>query len=231
MKNNGDLERYWSDLAAILFRMKRFQKATVQYRNILSIDKNGFPKEKAIAWYKKLFDSSDVDTDKLFAFESSHVLLPPNKFVIKTLRKFADEFNLDERWYIDLLFYLMDERNKLDTPYGGIDINAQIDDPKLPFHQQVVTKLSIQINKDTAIKDIEDIWETVKRYQSKMTTKVPVRRRVLTNVSTYIKIRDLEDQHTPQSEIAKLLPEIKNWTAADIATFKNKMEKRFNPQK
>ncbi len=231
MKTSNDLEQYWSDLASILVRMKRFQKATEKYRVALGIPKSGFLQRLALQWYHALFKNETLDTRNRFAFESSRDLLPPNKFVIEQLEKFASEFNLDERWYIDLLFYLMDERSKLNTPYGGIDIDVQIDDPKLPIHQQVVTKLSIQINKDTAIKDIEDIWETVKQYQSKMTTKVPIRRRVFTNVSTYIKIRDLEDQNIPQREIAKRLPEIKNCTAADIATFKNKMEKRFNPQK
>jgi hypothetical protein len=231
MSKNFDLEQYWSDMASILVHMKRFQKETINFRKILGIPVNGFPQDLSLLWYKSLFDQPNIDTKKRFSFESSHVFLPPNKFVIETIEQFAGKFNLDERWYVDLLFYLMSDKGTLDVPYGGIDIHVDINDRKLPQNQQVVTKLSIEINKDTAIKDVESIWETVQQYQSKMKTRVPTRRRDIVNTKTYIKIRELEDQGLPQSEIVKLLPGFSRKTASDVANLKKEMEERFNTQK
>lgn len=103
-----------------------------------------------------------------------------------------------------------------------------MNDVRLPKEQQRVTSLSIRIEKDTTIHDIEDIWNDVRKYQAYMDADIPSRRDPIQaeTVERYRKIVKLRADGLKYQEIAEKYPDKFN-SAEDVRNFKNKQEARF----
>jgi hypothetical protein len=87
------------------------------------------------------------------------------------------EFNLDPRWLHPLFNYIFSAENSLEPPSNqSAWPSPKMNDVRLPKGQQRVTSLSIRIEKDTTIHDIEDIWPEIKKYQAYMDSEIPSRR-------------------------------------------------------
>lgn len=103
-----------------------------------------------------------------------------------------------------------------------------MNDVRLPKEQQRVTSLSIRIEKDTTIHDIEAIWPSIKKYQAYMDAEIPSRRDPIQaeTVERYRNIVKLRADGLKYQEIADKYSDKFN-SAEDVRSFKNKQEARF----
>ncbi len=211
----------------MLIAYKRFQRATSKFRKKYRIPETGIPWEKRAEWYQSLSKSADYDPELLLKFHVDLRLLPPNKKFVGDIVRLANEFNLDERWYMTLFFHLMQGGGRL-SPLGSASVNALVNNSRLSEDKQFVTRLWINVRKDTSLSDIENVWSRVQDLQKKMVADIPEKRRPISSAEKkrYLEIRSLEEQGLTQGKIAEKLS-YKGNVASDVAQFKNRIEKRF----
>lgn len=209
--------------------MPRFQSAISEVRKRLNIPDKGIPYDDRAEWFSDFFRNADVDTSKRYGGAYGYELLPPNKQLLDELDNLRLEFNLDPRWLHPLFSYIFSAEKSLEPPSNhSAWASPRMNDVRLPKEQQRVISLSIRIEKDTTISDIEDIWNDIKKYQAYMDTEIPSRRDPIQTetVERYRSIVKLRADGLKYQEIADKYPDKFN-SAEDVRSFKNKQESRF----
>ena len=222
-------DNYWEPHARILESMPRFQSAISEVRKRLNIPDKGIPYDDRAKWFSDFFRNADVDTSKRYGGAYGYELLPPNKELLDELDNLRLEFNLDQRWLHPLFNYIFSAEKSLEPPSNqSAWASPRMNDVRLPKEQQRVTSLSIRIEKDTTIRDIEDIWKDIKKYQAYMDAEIPFRRDPIQTetVGRYRSIVKLRADGLKYQEIADKYPDKFN-SAEDVRSFKNKQESRF----
>jgi hypothetical protein len=236
-KNEFNFDQYLSDQAAMLSRMKRFKEAAKQFRKDFGIPEKADPKNETVQLYVNVFTNAfysfEVGAKGFSAYKDEVTnLLPQGKDILKGIENFALQFNLDSRWYSSLFLYLIMNEKEISPPLATqSDIRPRFNDVRLPDNEQVVTRLMIEIRRDTAIADIRKIWPKIKRYQKMMAGDPPQRRKLIdpATLKQYLLIRDMEDAGATQSEIAD---EIGFDAANDVSVFKaHEIERRFKDRR
>lgn len=226
--NSLNLKQYWSDLATILSHMKRFQEAINKFRIKYKIKPTGIPRDQRADWYSSFFLKPTFDARKKFGGLSDYELLPPNKGFVKDIEKLASDFNLDSRWYIPLFLLISSGGYNITPPFeASVNPLPRFNDVRLPEKQQVITRLLIEIRKDTSLGDIRKAWGQIKKYQKKMISDTPQKRKQIKSetIKRYIQIREMEDMGVPQKEIAQQLGFL---ATEDVSRFKSsEIENRF----
>ena len=230
-----DENNYYKQMALVLVKMKRFQKAVAKFRETIGIPSTGIPPDERASWYQQLFIKRNVsatEMHRLFRIDVNQQTLPPNRKFLSQLKSFADSFNLAEQWYSSLFSYLVGGEELL-PPTGKPYLEVRVNDARQPADQMEVTSIKINVNQDTALKDIEVLWEKVETLQKEMRAHSAVRRRQMKNdnVEKYMKIREFEIAGKTQQQIADDNPGFRLESANDVAIFKREMEKRFKPSK
>lgn len=220
--------QYWKDFATILVRMKRFQFEIERFRKANDIPEDGILPEDRANWYQSFHATPDFSASGKHGSGSDYELLPPNESFIDSLAELALKFNLDSRWYQSLFMYVC-SGGELAPPYSeGVKVLARVNDVRLPKEKLYVTRLMLEIRKDTTVSDIRKVWSQIKAYQEYMSGEVPAKRRPIQpeTIERYLKIRDLEDNEVPQRVIAEKLDFL---SAKEVADFKQEVEQRFSP--
>jgi hypothetical protein len=227
-------DNYWEPIADILSHYPRFLKAVAKLQQEFDVPPVGIPHSKRANWYGTLFGAADMDTGIRYGYMIGHDLLPPNEKMLDALDALAADFNLDARWLHSLFTFVFLGDTTLSPPFHrSVSPRARFNDIRLPKDQLRVTSLSISLQKDTSLGDIHAIWGEVEKYQAYMDTDVPQRRDKVKSatVKKYQKVRELEDQGMPQSEIAQKYPKLGFLSAKDVSDFKRGFEQRFRPAK
>lgn len=222
-------DNYWEPHARILESMPRFQAAVSDVRKRLGIPETGIPYDERAEWFADFYRNADEDTAKRYGGAYGYELLPPNKELLDELDNLRLEFNLDPRWLHTLFNYIFSADKSLEPPsQKSAWPSPRMNDVRLPKEQQRVTSLSIRIEKDTTIHDIEDIWDDVRKYQAYMDADIPSRRDPIQveTVDRYRNIIKLRADGLKYQEIAEKYPDKFN-SAEDVRSFKNKQEARF----
>lgn len=224
-------DNYWEPHARILESMPRFQAAVSEVRKRLSIPETGIPYDERADWFGNFFAYPDEDTEGRYGGAYGYQLLPPNKQVLDELDNLRIEFNLDPRWLHPLFNYVFSAEESLDPPSNqSAWPSPKMNDVRLPKEQQRVTSLSIRIEKDTTIHDIEAIWPSIRKYQAYMDSEIPLRRDPIQpeTVERYKKLMELRhDKKNTYGKIAKDYPKLGFDTGEDVRGFIRRIEKRF----
>lgn len=210
--------------------MKRFQKAVINFRSKIGVPTEGLQKEKRASWYKINYTYFPDNSPEKFSREPNQQLIPTDPKFRSLLRQFAKSFGLDEIWYDSLFTYLLcDDQIELDVPDYEPYLEVRVNDARLPAHQVKVTSIKVNIDSETKLNDVRNIWSKIKKLQKRMLLSPPKRRRTLTerSVNRYLKVRDLEDSGKKHREIADMLDFP---SAEDVAAFKRNIE-RFSKRK
>ena len=222
---------YWKPHARILESMPRFQASIAGVRKRLNIPETGIPYDDRAEWYADLYRNADEDTSRRYGGAYGYELLPPNKQLLDELDSLRLEFNLDSRWLHPLFNHIFSADKSLDPPSQQSAWPApRMNDVRLPKEQQRVTSLSIRIEKDTTIQDIEDIWKDVQKYQAYMDAEIPSRRDPIRaeTVERYKKVMELRaNKQNTYDSIARRHPDLGFDTAEDVRGFIRRVEKRF----
>lgn len=230
-ENKIDLEKYWANQATILSHMKRFRLEIDKFREKHKIPKTGVAKSKRHDWYQSYFINPTFNAHEEFGAISDYEILPADKNFIEAIRELADKFNLDSRWYHSLFFLISSGGYKLNPPYSrSVIVSPRFNDVRLPESEQIVTRIHLEIRKDTSIKDIQRIWNKVEECQNKMIGDVPMKRKMIEakTIEKYVKVRELEDKGKSHAKIAE---ELGFYIADDVSRFKYELEGRFKPKK
>ena len=222
-------DNYWEPHARILESMPRFQTAISGVRKRLNVPDTGIPYDDRSEWFADFYRNADEDTSRRYGGAYGYELLPPNKQLLDELDNLRLEFNLDPRWLHPLFNYIFTADKLLESPSKrSAWPSPRMNDVRLPKHQQRVTSLSIRIEKDTTIHDIEVIWDDVKKYQEYMDADIPSRRDPIKpeTVERYRTVVKLRSEGLKYQEIAEKFPDKFN-SAEDVRSFKNKQEARF----
>ncbi len=228
-----DENNYYKQMALVLVRMKRFQKAVIKFREDTGIPSTGIPPDERASWYQQLFIKRNVsatEMHRLFRIDVNQETLPPNRTFLKQLKNFAEDFNLDEQWYSDLFSYLVGGDKELTPPDGSPLLDVRVNDAKLPNDEMEVTSLRINVHKNTTMKEIMALRPKIEHYQKMMSVDLPERKKPWDKekVQNYLKIQELEDQSVRQAEIAKQLD---LYSTQSVASLKQEIESRFKPKK
>lgn len=222
---------YWEPHARILESMPRFQAAISGVRKRLNIPATGIPVEDRADWFENFFRSPDEDTANRYGWAYGYQLLPPNKKLLDELDNLRLDFNLDPRWLHPLFSYIFSADDTLESPsMQSAWPSPKMNDVRLPKEQQRVTSLSIRIEKDTTIRDIEAIWPSIKKYQAYMDSEIPSRRDPILKdtVERYKKLMELRaDKQNTYDKIAKDHDYLGFETGEDVRGFIRRVEKRF----
>lgn len=225
------IDNYWEPYARILECMPRFQTAVTEVRKRLKIPDTGIPLKDRASWFSNFFLNADEDTAKRYGGAYGYELLPPNKQILDELDNLRLEFNLDPRWLHPLFHYIFSGNESLNPPpQKSAWATPMMNDVRLPKNQQRVTSLSIQIEKDTSIHDIEAIWDDIKKYQAYMDADIPSRRDPIQEetVERYKKVVALKaNKQNTYDKIAKDYPDLRFDTGEDVRGFVRRIEKRF----
>jgi len=224
-------DNYWEPHARILESMPRFQSAIHDARKRLNIPKTGIPYDDRAEWFASFYRSADEDTAKRYGGAYGYELLPPNKELLDQLDNLRMEFNLDPRWLHPLFRYIFSAESALEPPSSqSAWPSPRMNDVRLPKEQQRVTSLSIRIEKDTTIRDIEDIWKDVQKYQAYMDADIPSRRDPIQTetVERYRKVMALRaNKQKTYDKIARDYSDLGFETGEDVRGFIRRIEKRF----
>jgi hypothetical protein len=224
-------DNYWEPHARILESMPRFQSAISGVRKRLNIPASGIPFENRADWFENFYRNPDEDTAGRYGGAYEYQLLPPNKELLDELDSLRLEFNLDPRWLHPLFNYIFSAEKSLNPPSSqSAWPSPRMNDVRLPKEQQRVTSLSIRIEKDTTIHDIEAIWPEIKKYQAYMDSEIPSRRDAIQaeTVERYKKLMELRQEKKNTYEIiAKDYPKLGFDTGEDVRGFIRRIEKRF----
>lgn len=204
--------------------MKRFQKAVLNFRSKIGIPIEGLQKEKRASWYQNNYTYFPDNSPEKFSREPNQQLIPTDPKFRNLLRQFAKSFGLDEIWYDSLFTYLLcDDQIELDVPHYEPYLEVRINDVRLPADQVKVTSIKMNIDSETKLNDVRNIWSKIKKLQKRMVLPPPQRRRPFTEriVNRYLKVRDLEDSGKKHREIAD---ELGFTSAEDVAAFKRNLE-------
>jgi hypothetical protein len=211
--------------------MPRFQAAISMVRKRLAIPDTGVPHNDRAKWFSDFYLSADEDTDRRYGGAYGYQLLPPNKELLDELDALRLEFNLDPRWLHPLFNYIVSADAELDAPSSqSAWPSPRMNDVRLPKEQLRVTSLSIQIEKDTTISDIESIWKDVQKYQAYMDSAIPSRRDPIQKVTIkkYKKLMFLrKDKQNTYDKIARDHPDLGFSSGEDVRNFIRRVEKRF----
>ena len=222
---------YWEPLARILESMPRFQAAISGVRKRLKIPETGVPYDDRADWFGNFFINADEDTHARYGGAYGYQLLPPNKQVLDELDNLRLEFNLDPRWLHPLFNYIFTASEPLQSPSNqSAWPSPRMNDVRFPKEKQRVTSLSIRIEKDTTIHDVEAIWPEIKKYQAYMESEIPSRRDPIQpeTVERYRKIMELrKDRQNTYDKISKEHDDLKFDTGEDVRSFIRRIEKRF----
>lgn len=219
---------YWQQDAKVLVQMKRFQKAIAKLRVAHNIPAEGLPDSERTRWvanHTKGLEATRTKHGKLSDYE----LLPQDPRFIADLEELAAEFNLGTSWLLPLSLYIIGN-GSLGLPYAPLpQIHPTFNDVRLAPDQQVVTRLMIEVRKDSTRGDIEALWPQIEEYQAYMEGRNIKKRRPIEakTVARYTKIRKLE-KTTSHAEIATKLGMD---TAKDVSELKRGVEARFKPPK
>lgn len=228
-----DENNYYKQMALVLVRMKRFQKAVAKFRETIGIQSTGIPPNERASWYQRHFIKRNVsatEMHRLFRIDVNQETLPPNRTFLKQLKNFADNFNLDEQWYSSLFSYLVGGDSELTPPDGSPLLDVRINDARLPNDEMKVTSLRINVHKNTTMKEIMALRPKIERYQKMMRIDLPERKKPWDkdNVQNYLKVRELEEQGVKQKAIAK---QLQFNSDQSVGLFKQEIESRFKPKK
>jgi hypothetical protein len=228
-----DENNYYRQMALVLVKMKRFQKAVMKFREAIGIPSTGIPPDERASWYQQLFIKRTVsaaDMHRLFRIDVNQQTLPPNRKFLKQLKSFADNFNLDEQWYSSLFSYLVGGDSELLPPDGQPLLDVRVNNALLPADEMEVTSLRINVHKNTTMTEILALKPKIEHYQKMMSIDLPERKKPWDedNVQNYLKIHELEDQGVRQADIAKQLD---LYSAQSVASSKQEIESRFKPKK
>lgn len=218
-------KKYWEKQVKILSAMPRFIKEIALARENLGIPASGMPKDERAAWFSGLFDGTD-DIAARYGIDTDY--MPNNKKLLDEIDRLRREFNLDTRWVFPLFIHLAG--SELNPPHEKrAEVRPKIDDIRLPKEKRRVKRLSIELTKDTTIKDIRDLWDEVKAYQAYMDGDLPSRRDEIhdTTVEKYQRIMQLKSEGKKAGKIAIDYPTLGFLTGEDVRTFVNQIEKRF----
>ena len=228
--STGESSTYWKDMATILVRMKRFQLEVAKFRKSNDIPDTGIPREDRAEWYRSFHVVPNVDPKTIHGPESDYELLPLEDTLISQLAEFAINFNLDSRWYIPLLMYIIDG-DELKPPFShAVKVIPRFNDVRLPQSELYVTRLLLELRKDTSVSDVLAVWAQIENYQAYMSGEVPEKRRPVqeSTIKKYLEIRESEDKGIKQRTIADMLGFV---SAKEVSDFKREVEQRFRKPK
>ena len=153
-----NIDKYWEDKAIILSHMKRFQKAIKDFRDENDIPPEEIPYDERASWFSNSF--KDISVEEIIRRKGwpDHELLPGEENFLRNLEELAADFNLDSRWYTTLFIHIVSGNKILEPPAGAsVSISPSFIDSRLPEKEQVVTRVRLEIRKDTAMSDIQKI--------------------------------------------------------------------------
>jgi len=219
---------YWQQDAKVLENMKRFQSDVAKIRAIYGIPVEGLPEAERADWISHHTRNLDETHSKLGKL-SDYEFLPQDPKFIASLEGVIAEFNLSTGWLLPIFLHILGG-GKLGEPFASLpEVRPRLNDAQLPPDQQVVTRLMIEVRKDSTLEDIQALWPQVTQHQAYMEGREVQKRRPLEakTLVKYLKIRKLE-KNLRQADIATKLGLD---TAKDVSDFKREVEARFKPAK
>ena len=219
-----DNNEYIESMASILSRMESFKKAVKSFRDELGLPEEGTSAEKLHEWVnvvEKRHKSKPITNACPYA---DYHTIPNNSYILKKLDEFASKFNLDSSWHLALYKHLTcnDDLANFKTSTSLVVHRG----PNL----KTVTSISLNINKTTTKKEINQLWDKIIELQRQMPAgKRKKKSLTAENVDLYIRIRDFESQNLSHQEIFKRLKnEFSRLTSPDeVSKFKRQIEKSF----
>jgi len=156
-------KKYYEQIAKILPRMKRFQKAVMDFRSKIGIPPEGLQRDKRADWYQRNYSYLPEKSPEKFSRETNHQLIPTDPKFRRLLKQFARSFGLDEIWYDSLFTYLLcDGLIELDVPHYEPYLEVRVNDVRLPADQIKVTSIKMNIDSETKLNDVRKIWSKIK---------------------------------------------------------------------
>jgi len=219
---------YWQQDAKVLENMKRFQGEVAKVRAIYGIPVDGLSDAERADWISHHTRNLDETHSKLGKL-SDYEFLPQDPKFIAALEDVIAKFNLSTGWLLPIFLYILGG-GELGVPFMSLpEVRPTFNDVRLPPEQQVVTRLMIEVRKDSTLEDIQALWPQVTEYQAYMEGREVRKRRPLKTktLAKYLKIRKLE-RTMRQADIATKLG---MQTYKDVSDFKREVEARFKPTK